>query len=324
MGIVSLARVGSDAEPWARERDDFENDIGEAVVRALQDPRTLDLAINPDGRVFVERSDGTRVEVGETCGDGVGRAIRVVAHSCKRELGSTKVRLTARLPWSGDRFTSHLRPGAGGHAVTIRKHLQRRITLDEYVRSGALTQHWYETLCQAVVDRRRILVVGGTGSGKTTLLNALLAQVAESCPTDRIYAIEEVRELRVLNQDCTQIECEADEFRAEVEFAMRMNPGRLCVGEVRGAEALELVKAWTSGHEGGFATVHASSAGSAVRRLGLLAELGLGRAIPEELLADAIELVVVVRRGLAGLREISEVTHVGFDPATRALRLVQL
>lgn len=321
MGISSPVRVVLDSEPWALERNSFERDIGDLVVSALADTRTQDVAINPDGQVFVERSDGNRVRVGATDPDGVGSAIRVVAHACRRELGHTKVRLTARLPWSGDRFTAHLRPGAGGHAVTIRKHVDRVITLDDYVRNGALVPYWLGVIRRAVVERKRVLVVGGTGTGKTTLVNALLAEVALRCPTDRIYAIEEVRELKVRNVDSTQIECESDEFRAEVQFAMRMNPGRLCLGEVRGAEALELVNAWTSGHEGGFATVHANGAASGLRRLGLLAELGLGRRIPEELLCDAVELVIVIRRGEAGLRQISEVARVGFDADTRSVRV---
>lgn len=302
-------------------RDSFARDIGPAVMEALADPTTLDLAVNPDGQVFVERSNGTRGRVGIAHSDGVHSAVRLVAHACGREVGHTRMRLTARLPWSGDRFTAHLRPGEGGPAVTIRKHLRRSVTLAEYARVGALRPDWLEALTEAVEQRRRVLVVGGTGSGKTTLVNALLAEVASRCPTDRIYAIEEVRELRVENPDSAQIECESAEFRAEVEFAMRMNPGRLCVGEVRGGEALELIKAWTSGHEGGFATVHANSAASGVRRLGLLAEVGLGRALPEAMLADAIELVVVVKRGPGGRRDVCELARVDFDAGLRVTGL---
>lgn len=302
-------------------RDAFARDIGPLVMEALAEPTTLDLAVNPDGQIFVERADGTRGRVGAAPSDGVHSAVRVVAHACGRELGHTRTRLTARLPWSGDRFTAHLRPGEGGPAVTIRKHLRRRVTLADYTSAGALCPEWFAVLVEAIERRRRILVVGGTGSGKTTLVNALLAEVAARCPTDRIYAIEEVRELRIENADAAQIECEGDAFRAEVEFAMRMNPGRLCVGEVRGGEALELIKAWTSGHEGGFATVHANSAASGVRRLGLLAEVGLGRAIPEAMLADAIELVVVVKRGPNGRRDVCEVACVEFDAGLRVTGL---
>jgi Flp pilus assembly CpaF family ATPase len=324
MGAVSVVREDASSSrvefDYAYSKTTFEAEMGPTVVEALQDPANLDIVINPDARVFAERSDGSRAFLGTVDPGHVEMAVRVVAHVCRREVGASRVRLTARLPWSGDRFSAHLRPGEGGPAVSIRKHLRRGITLAEYRDAGALSGRLYDELVRAVEARRRVLVVGGTGSGKTTFVNALLAQVAKTCPEDRVYAIEEVRELRVENADATQIECEAEAFRAEVEFAMRMNPGRLCVGEVRGAEAIEVVKAWTSGHAGGFATVHANDAAAAVRRLGLLAELGLGRAIPLELLADAIDFVVLVQRGASGRREVGEIVEVSFDPSQGGLR----
>lgn len=318
-----LAAVSALDDPFLYPRTTFEGDIGPVVVEGLSDPRNLDVVINPDGKVFAERSDGTRACLGDADPTSTERAVGIVAHVCKRELGVSRVRLTARLPWSGDRFTAHMRPGGGGPAISIRKHLKRSICLGDYKDVGALTPRLYEVLMTAVHERRRVLVVGGTGSGKTTLVNALLSEVAAVCPTDRVYAIEEVRELRIENADSAQIECEGEAFRHEVEFAMRMNPGRLCVGEVRGGEALELIKAWTSGHAGGFATVHANSAAAGVRRLGLLAEIGLGRAVPFELLADALEVVVMVQRTSTGAREVSEVVKVEFDPQTSGLRFVK-
>lgn len=317
-------RDRDDASPYQSERTVFERGVGPDVVAALANPDVLDVAINPDGGVFAELSTGERVRVGEAESTGVQTAVQTVAHVCRRELGRNQPQLTARLPWTGSRFSAELYPRFDmAPAVSIRKHGALHTRLGDYVGSGGLTEQDLSLLRETVTASggRNILFCGATGSGKTTAVNAYLHEVHALSPDDRIYAIEEVAELSIENRDLVAVECEKHEFRDKFVLAMRMNPSRIVIGEVRGDEALELVLAWSGGHRGGCATVHAHSAAGGLRRLSMLAELALGRPLPDRFVADAVDVIVHMRRGPGGRREFTEIGFVEFDETNNCVRV---
>lgn len=176
-------------------------------------------------------------------------------------------------------------------------------------------------LARAVADRRNILIAGGTGTGKTTLVNALLAEMAGT--GDRIVLIEDTRELQCTAPNCVAMRtCDGIVSLADlVRSSLRLRPDRIPIGEVRGSEALDLLKAWGTGHPGGIGTIHASSAHGALLRMEQLIQEAVVT-VPRALLAQTIDLVAVLVREGAG-RRLSEIAIVeGLDPVTGEYRLL--
>jgi pilus assembly protein CpaF len=225
----------------------------------------------------------------------------------------------ARLP-DGSRVNVVIPPLAvDGTALTVRRFGTSRLRGDDVVASGALSRSQLDRLHGAVRDRRNILVCGGTGSGKTTVLSIL----CEAIPAEeRIVTIEDAAELRLPLPHVVRLETrpasgegvDAVDIRALVRNALRMRPDRIIVGEVRGGEALDMLAAMTTGHEGSLSTVHASSPDDALARLRVMAMMG-GLELPygavSEQVHNAIDLVVVCARRADGSRHVAEVRQVG-------------
>src|SRR6185312_3330727 len=191
----------------------------------------------------------------------------------------------------------------------IRKPAAKIHTLGDYVEAHILTVNEAAWLQNAVVARRNILIAGGTSSGKTTLANALLAEVAHR--DERVIVIEDTRELQCAAPDCVNLRTKPGvaSLADLVRSTMRLRPDRIIVGEVRGAEALDMLKAWNTGHPGGIATVHANSARAALYRLEQLIQECVVT-VPRRLIAEAIDLIVFIEgRGTARrIETVSEVT----------------
>jgi type IV secretion system protein TrbB len=192
-----------------------------------------------------------------------------------------------------------LPPVATGPCFSIRKPASRIYTLADYVADGIMAAEAARLLSLAVVDRRNILVAGGTSSGKTTLANALLAELA---PRDeRVLIIQDTRELQCAAPDTVALRTRPGVVAMSdlVRSTLRLRPDRIIVGEVRGGEALDMLKAWNTGHPGGIATVHAKSAASALYRLEQLIQEAVAT-VPRRLIAEAIDLIVFISgRGTA-------------------------
>jgi type IV secretion system protein TrbB len=192
-----------------------------------------------------------------------------------------------------------LPPVSTGPCFSIRKPASRIYTLADYVADGIMGAEAARLLSLAVVDRRNILVAGGTSSGKTTLANALLAELA---PRDeRVLIIEDTRELQCAAPDTVALRTRPGVVAMSdlVRSTLRLRPDRIIVGEVRGGEALDMLKAWNTGHPGGIATVHANSAASALYRLEQLIQEAVVT-VPRRLIAEAIDLIVFISgRGTA-------------------------
>ena len=292
-----------------RRRAMLKTAMGPAIAEALSDTAVIEVMVNPDGRLWIDRlgegrSDaGLRVHPSET-----ERIIRLVASHVRAEVHADNPIVSAELP-SGERFEGVLPPVALAPCFAIRKPAAKIFTLADYVRAQIMVPIQAEALRQAVRERINILVAGGTSSGKTTLANALLAEIA-NCD-ERVILIEDTRELQCAAADCVALRTRRGVVSLAdlVRSTLRLRPDRIIVGEVRGAEALDMLKAWNTGHPGGIATVHANSARSALYRIEqLVAESVV--TVPRRLIAEAIDMVVFISGRGTG-RRIETVAEVG-------------
>jgi len=283
--------------------------LGPAVARFLEDPAIVEVMLNPDGRLWVDRLSDGLSDTGERLSAADGeRIVRLVAHHVGAEVHDRRPRVSAELPETGERFEGLLPPVVTAPVFAIRKPAVAVFTLDDYVAAGTMTADQAAILRQAVAARANILVAGGTSTGKTTLTNALLAEVAKT--TDRVIVIEDTRELQCRAQNIIAMRTKDGVATLSdlVRSSLRLRPDRIPIGEVRGAEALDLLKAWGTGHPGGIGTIHAGTALGALRRLEQLIQEAVVT-VPRALIAETIGLVAVLS-GRGAARRLSELARV--------------
>ena len=295
--------------------------VGPAIVTILEDPSSVKVMLNPDGRLWIDRLSGGLEDSGRTLSAADGeRIVRLVAHHIGAEVHAEKPRVSADLPETGERFEGLLPPVVAAPAFAIRKPAVAVFTLEDYVASGIMTTGQAAALREAIMARRNILVAGGTSTGKTTLTNALLAEIAGT--TDRVVLIEDTRELqcRAPNLVALRTNDGVASLSDLVRSSLRLRPDRIPIGEVRGAEALDLLKAWGTGHPGGISTIHAGTALGALRRLEQLIQEAVVT-VPKALIAENINVVAVLS-GRGSERRLSELAVIaGLDPATGDYRV---
>ncbi len=303
----------------------LEKEIYDEAVRLgpledfLADDSITEIMVNGPGQVFVERNG--RIELtGQTFMDDesvLGVIERIVA-PIGRRIDESQPYVDARLP-DGSRVNAIIAPlSLTGPCITIRKFSKRALTVDDFIAFGTWTHNIAEFLRLCVIMRKNIVVAGGTGSGKTTLLNVLSGFIP---PTDRIITIEDAAELRLVQPHVVRLEARppniegrgAITIRDLVRNALRMRPDRIIVGECRGGEALDMLQAMNTGHDGSLTTVHANSPRDVISRLEtmvLMSGLELpSRAIREQI-ASAIDLVVHESRLSDGSRKVTCVSEV--------------
>ncbi|MER8872984.1 P-type conjugative transfer ATPase TrbB [Mesorhizobium sp. M0814] len=295
-----------------RRRAMLRTAMGPAITEALADPTVIEVMVNPDGALRLDRLGEGRVETGVRMHPSEAeRIIRLVASHVRAEAHAGNPIVSAELP-SGERFEGLLPPVVLAPCFAIRKPAAKLYTLANYVADRIMLPLQADALKKAVRERRNILVAGGTSSGKTTLANALLAQVADC--DERVILIEDTRELQCAAKDCVALRTRRGSVTLAdlVRSTLRLRPDRIIVGEVRGAEALDMLKAWNTGHPGGIATVHANSARSALYRIEQLAQEAVVT-VPRRLIADAIDLIVFIA-GRGSSRRIDAIAEVtGLD-----------
>src|SRR6267378_4902211 len=283
--------------------------FGPAIARFLQDPAIIEVMLNPDGRLWIDRLAGGLVDTGERLSPGDGeRIVRLVAHHVGAEVHAGSPRVSAELPETGERFEGLLPPVVAAPAFAIRKPAVAVFTLEDYVAAGIMTSGQANALKVAVEARKNILVAGGTSSGKTTLTNALLAEVAKT--SDRVVLIEDTRELQCKAPNLVALRTKDGVVSLSelVRSSLRLRPDRIPIGEVRGAEALDLLKAWGTGHPGGIGTIHAGSALGALRRLKQLIQEAVVT-VPRVLIAETINVIAVLS-GRGNERRLAELAGV--------------
>ena len=289
MGTVSLK-----SEATSRSIRMLRTAMGPAITGWLEDPAIVEIMLNPDGRLWIDRLAGGLSDTGKRLSAQDGEPIlRVVAHHVGAEVHPGSPRISAELPVHGERFEGLLPPIVAAPTFAIRKPAVAIFTLTDYVKAGIVTAGQAEFLREAVAQRRNILVAGGTSTGKTTLVNALLAEVAGTA--DRVILIEDTRELqcRAPNLVALRTKDGVASLSDLVRSSLRLRPDRIPVGEVRGAEALDLLKAWGTGHPGGIGTIHAGSAIGALRRLEQLIQEAVVT-VPRALIAETINVIAVL------------------------------
>jgi P-type conjugative transfer ATPase TrbB len=302
--------------------------MGAEIAAALADPQVIEVMVNPDGALRLDRLGEGRLDTGARLEPAqVERIIRLVASHARTEVHADAPIVSAELPplgggLAGERFEGLLPPVAAGPCFAIRKPASRVYGLADYVTDAIMSAAVAQLLSLAMVERRNILVAGGTSSGKTTLANALLAELA---PRDeRVILIEDTRELQCAAPDTVALRTRPGVVGMAdlVRSTLRLRPDRIVIGEVRGGEALDLLKAWNTGHPGGVATVHANSARSALYRLEQLIQEAVVT-VPRRLIADAIDIIVFIEgrgsaRRIAGVESVDGLDESG-DYAIRGL-----
>ena len=283
--------------------------LGPAIAAFLEDPAIVEVMLNPDGRLWVDRLSTGLADTGERLSAADGeRIVRLVAHHVGAEVHAGAPRVSAELPETGERFEGLLPPVVAAPAFAIRKPAVAVFTLDDYAAAGIMTPAQAAVLRRAVAERRNILVAGGTSTGKTTLTNSLLAEVAKTA--DRVVLIEDTRELQCQAPNLVALRTKDGVVSLSdlVRSSLRLRPDRIPIGEVRGAEALDLLKAWGTGHPGGIGTIHAGTGIGALRRLEQLIQEAV-ITIPRALIAETINVVAVLT-GRGSERRLSELVQV--------------
>jgi len=296
----------------------------------LRDPLVEEVLVNGHEEVWIERGgELSRAEAGFEDEEGLRDVIERVLGPIGRRVDELSPMADGRLP-DGSRVNVIIPPLAvDGPAVSIRRFAGIRPEPAELVARGTFDEELRMLLAGAVRDRRNLIVSGGTGSGKTTVLNALSSFIAAG---ERVITIEDAAELRLAQPHVVRLESRPAgiegtgevTIRDLVRNALRMRPDRIVIGEVRGAEAMDLLVALNTGHRGALSTVHANGPADALRRLetlAMMAGLGVPHEVVSEQLANAIELVLHLERDGSERRavELCEVTRVAGTPAVRAI-----
>ena len=268
--------------------------LGPEIATWLEDASVIEVMLNPDGRLWIDQLGSGIADTGSMMPAADGeRIIRLVAHHVGAEVHGRAPRVSAELPDTGERFEGLLPPVVAAPSFAIRKPAVAVFTLGDYVAAGIMAQWQAAALTQAVAGKKNILIAGGTSTGKTTLTNALLAEVAKT--DDRVVLIEDTRELQCTAPNLVALRTNDGVATLSdlVRSSLRLRPDRIPVGEVRGAEALDLLKAWGTGHPGGIGTIHAGTALGALRRLEQLIQEAV-ITVPRALIAETINVIAVL------------------------------
>jgi type IV secretion system protein TrbB len=291
------------------------SDLGKEIIDYFADANINEIMLNPDGSLWVDSVSDGQVKVGDLNKAQAFAILHSVAGVNNFVVSQYSPRLEAELPYykelQGQRFTGQVPPIVSSPCFTIRKKSEIVFTLENYVTSGRLSQNQLTMLENLIKDRANILVCGGPGSGKTTVTNALIVEAVKVNANQRFILLEDTPELQCTAPNKVSMLTTVDVSMTQLlKASMRMRPDRILIGEVRGAEALDMLKAWNTGCPGGICTVHANGCEEAIQRIiDLAMEAGLNTP-PFSLVAHTINAIVFVERPGNQKGFISEIVSV--------------
>ncbi|MFN8847083.1 MAG: CpaF family protein [Bdellovibrionales bacterium] len=304
-------------------RDAIQQNLG-PIVSLLDDPTVSEILVNGAHEIFVERKgklERTPLQFADE--DALRAAVNSIAQSVGRRINFEEPRLDARLP-DGSRIAAVIPPcSLKGTTLSIRKFTQSKVSLADYIRMGAMTEDAARFMDICMFLGKNIIVSGGTGSGKTTLLTLLCSRIPKG---QRIICIEDSNELKIDYEHVVFFETRMADAQGKnevtirdlVKSSLRLRPDRIIVGEVRSAEAMELINAMNTGHKGCLGTVHANSPEDAIVRLEALAQGGDAKISEKALrsqVASAVDLIIQISRYSDGSRRVAAISEVlGFNP----------
>lgn len=283
--------------------------LGPKVRELLTDPSITEVRINSDGKLWYHKLGQGKIHCDLPINpDNTRKAIFAVAYHHGECCNDTKPYVGAEIPGTGERFQGVLPPLVKSPTIAIRKKAVRIFTLQDLREKGVISHEQQQYLQNAVLARQNILVIGGTDTGKTTFANALLQVITDT--TDRLVIIEDTQELQCKANDIEYLRTKdgVASLRDLLKTTLRLSPDRIVIGEVRGPEALDLLKAWNTGHSGGVSTIHASSAAQGLSRLEqLISEAGV---IPsKDMISEAVNVLVYLEKQ-ANKRIVKEIFEV--------------
>ena len=301
--------MGGEHTSKARQAEALRRALGAQILGFLDDPEVVEVMLNPDGTLWIDRLGVGMERVGEVSAVQSLTIVNTIAAMLDTVVTAERPILECELPLDGSRFEALIPPLVERASFALRKKALLVFTLEDYVAKGIMTKAQKQAIEEAVSGRQNILVSGGTGSGKTTAANAILDAVARLDGDHRVVVIEDTRELQVNAENVVFLRTSDNtDMTRLLRATMRLRPDRIVVGEVRDGSALALLKAWNTGHPGGVGTVHANDASAALIRIGqLIQEAG----VPPnpELIAEAVNVIVSIKRTATG-RTVEEVIAV--------------
>ena len=302
-----------------RHLDMLTTAFGLDIDALLRDDKIIEIMVNPDGKLWVESLTQGKYFSGEVLDpSSVFNVIKLVAATRHVIVDVSHPEIACDLPENGARFQGWIPPITKAPTFSIRKKAISIFTLDDYVYQTFLSEKQADFLKKAIIEKKNILISGGTSSGKTTFANALLNELKNT--KDRVIVLEDLPELQVAVDDCVTLRTsETKTMRDLVKGILRMRPDRIIIGEVRDGAALELLKSWNTGHPGGICTIHANSPEATISRLEdlILEEVPV---VPKRLIHEAIDVVVFMKREGDGKFMIQAISQ--FDEKNELVRIL--
>ena len=293
--------------------ESLEYNCGPLIMEALRDETVIEIMLNPDGKLWIERYGQEQKCIGELPLAQGKQILSLVASALDITVDAHHPVVEGSFPLDGSRFEGTFPPLVGpGASFSDRKKVSRVITMQEFLAQGVITPEVPPIIRGAILDRKNIVVVGGTSSGKTTFVNAIIHELDKLCPHDRLLILEDTAELQSRAPNSVFFltsELAGIGMRQLAKVSMRYAPRRILVGEVRDAAALELLKLWNTGHPGGIGTFHADSAEEALERLEeLVEEAGVGP--KQKLIGRAIDLIIYMEKTRQNTRRLASIISV--------------
>ncbi len=271
-------------------------EMGEQVRSAMDDPQVVEVMLNPNGSVWTDKLGKGMEYLCDMSDVQALQMLGTIAHMLGTVINANNPKVEGELPGDGSRVEGVIPPIVLHPSFNLRKKASAVFPLSSYVESGRATPEDADILREAVKSRKNILVVGGTGTGKTTFVNAIINEMKLLTPQHRILILEDTAELQCSMDNFVAMRSN-DGFSMQdlLKIVMRQRPDRIIVGEVRGKEALDMIKAWNTGHPGGVCTVHANDARAGLLRIEqLISEIS--QTPMRELVGEAIDVVAFLIR----------------------------